>query len=235
MGSCCFATKLYICRDFEYQFVCSCTCIQFVSIFLYFQIIIMDDILDNDVEPDERMAHEAFVRADIDARRRAAGERRLERLAGEFRLEEESVPAITGADRLLCVQSISFNFLPNALMCADNNLISVTDHNEAFPMLLTMSRDDLEGFRTKICRAITVIDDLLPDLAGRLEIEIAANVDTAISTDKVLRVVLATTRATSAVYSAAATLGHYLEMCPGGRRRNICWLGSPSRLFTTTS
>ncbi len=63
---------------------------------------------------------------------------------------------------------------------------------------------------------ITDIDDLLPDLAGCLEIGIAANVDTAILTDRVLRVVLAATRATAAVYSAAATLGQYLEICPRG-------------------
>jgi hypothetical protein len=63
---------------------------------------------------------------------------------------------------------------------------------------------------------ITNIDDLLPDLAGHLEIGIAANMDTAILTDRVLRVVLATTRATAAVYSAVATLGQYLEICPRG-------------------
>jgi hypothetical protein len=64
----------------------------------------------------------------------------------------------------------------------------VPDHNEAFPMPRKMPTEELRGFRTTICRTIENVDDLLPDLAGRLEIGIAANVDTAISSERTLRV-----------------------------------------------
>ncbi len=87
------------------------------ELFLFcFQIVIMADDQGSDAEPDEQLAREAFVRAEIDARRRAVEERRLERLADEFRLEDESVPAITGVHRLHCVQSFPFPFLSYALM-----------------------------------------------------------------------------------------------------------------------
>ncbi len=84
---------------------------------------------------------------------------------------------------------------------------SMPDHSEAFPAPQAMYENELDRFNTVVCQAIENTDDLLPNLAGRLEIGIAANVDSAIPSDKVLRVVLATTRATAAVYSAAATLG----------------------------
>ncbi len=155
----------------------------------------MEDAHNSDSEPAKRQAHDARVREEVEARRKAA-ERRLEKLANAFRLEEESVPAIT-----------------------------VPDHNDALSKPRVMSRRELASFNTEICEEIIEIDDLLPYLAGRLEIGIAANVDTAIPSDKVLRVVLATTRATAALYSAAATLGQYLEVCPRGTEEERLLVG----------
>jgi hypothetical protein len=134
-----------------------------------------------------RAAREAEIRAEIEARRRAAEEARLARLAKEYRLEDDSVPAVT-----------------------------VPDVTERYSAPQAMRYDEIQRFGMPICEAIELIDDLLPDIAGKLEVGIAANVDSAISKDKVLRVVMATTRSAAAIYSAAATLGAYHAECLRG-------------------
>jgi hypothetical protein len=83
--------------------------------------------------PDERDAHEAMIRAEAEARRKAAEDARLAKLASEFRLEEDSIPAVT-----------------------------VPDLNKAFAAPQAMYDDELSDFNRPICQAIENVDDLLP-------------------------------------------------------------------------
>jgi hypothetical protein len=163
-----------------------------------------------------RNAREAAIRLEIEARRRAVEEARLNRLADEFRLESDSVPAVSGNSPHIGSQP-SRSYLRISMLFITlfiNAFVSVPDNTEAHSAPKAMRYDEILRFGVPICDKVEQIDDLLPNLAGKLEIGIAANVDSAISKDKVLRVVMATTRTAAAIYSAAATLGAYQTECP---------------------
>ena len=79
-----------------------------------------------------------------------------------------------------------------------------------------MSREEMGILSTDICEDEYTVEGLIPTVNGVSEVGISVNSDSALNGSNVLRVIVAKSRQTQAIMSAAATLKALKTLVPAG-------------------